>query len=130
MCLYAYALSQRGARKLLRDQATRKTFTPIDIGIGDWCENDPSVKCIGVFPQLVDSHKGPGRLNQDSDIGSFSEEEVRTRGYTFNLARSTRLNIDRLLDGQGEGGLERQWPDDGWPVGKLGTKAVGRVIDD
>ena len=128
VCLYGYALSFRGARKLLRGQAQRKTFLPIDIGIGYMCRDDPNFKCVGVFPQLIDSHKGAGRLSRDSDIGTFSAQSVRQKGYTFNIVHSTRLNIDHLLAGETDK-IERQWPTDPEVQGQLRAKPVGRVFD-
>ena len=128
VCLYGYALSFRGARKLLRGQAQRKEFLPIDLGIGYMCRDDPNFKCIGVFPQLIDSHKGAGRLSRDSDIGSFSAQNVRQKGYTFNIVHSTRLNIDHLLAGETDK-IERQWPEDPEVIGPLRAKPVGRVLD-
>jgi len=127
VCMYAYALSYRGARKVLRGQAVRKTFTPIDVGIGQMC-GFPDFKCISVFPQLIDSHKGPGRINRDSDIGSYSAEEVRPQGFTFNIVHSTRLNMDVLLnDSLAE--AERQWPEDPRIIGPPKSMPVGRVLD-
>ena len=129
VCLYAYALSYRGARKLLRHEATRKTFTPIDIGVGDWCQNSPDVKCIGVFPQLIDSHKAAGRISRDSDIGNYSAQEVRQKGFTFNIVHSTRLNVDHLLAGEMDK-IERQWPTDHEVSGPPRGKPLGRVPED
>ena len=128
VCLYGYALSLRGARKILRGQAQLQTFVPIDIGIGYMCRDDPNFKCIGVFPQLIDSHKGAGRLSRDSDIGTFSAQSVRQKGYTFNIVHSTRLNIDHLLAGEMDK-IERQWPNDPEVKGSLRAKPVGRVGD-
>ncbi len=125
-CLYAYALSYRGALRLLRGQALRKTFQPIDIGISEMCKTD--FKCIGVFPQIVDSHKAAGRLSRDSDIGSYSAKEVRQKGYTFNIVHSMRLNMDRLLADK-EAPIERQWPDDPVVVGQPRLRPMGRVVD-
>ena len=128
VCLYAYALSYRGALRLLRGQALRKTFTPIDIGISQMCGSEETeFKCVGVFPQLVDSHKAAGRLSRDSDIGSYSPQEVRQRGYTFNIVHSMRLNMDRLLADK-EAPIERQWPDDPSVVGQPRLRPMGRVM--
>ena len=126
LCLYAYALSYRGAQKMLRDQARMTKFAPIDIAIGDWCESDPDVKCIGVFPQLIDSHKAAGRLSRDSDIGSYSADEYRHRGYTFNIVHSTRLNVDHLVDGEWDR-IERQWPTDPEVIGPPRPKPMSRI---
>ena len=111
-CLYAYALSYRGAQKLLFGQAARKTFTPIDVAIGQMCGSSTSdFKCIGVFPQLIDSHKAAGTMNRDSDIGSYPEDQIRDKGYTQNIVHSTVLNLERLLNDSSTT-AERQWPKD------------------
>jgi hypothetical protein len=128
LCLYAYALSYRGARKLLRDQSLLTEFKPIDIGIGDWCQNNPDVKCIAVFPQIIDTHKAAGRLSRDSDIGQYSVEETRQQGFTFNIVHSARLNVDHLLAGEMDK-IERQWPEDPIIEGPAMVKAMGRVGD-
>ena len=65
--------------------------------------------CIGVFPQLMDSHKMAGTMDRDSNIDTYPSDQVRTRAYTANIIHSTRVNVDRLL--RGEEPLS-QWPDD------------------
>ncbi|KAL8950573.1 MAG: hypothetical protein Q9222_003407 [Ikaeria aurantiellina] len=111
VCLYSYALSYRGAQKVLRWQNNVKKFHPIDIGIGYQCRDDPNFKCIAVFPQMVDSHKAAGRQSRDSDIGSYDPNQVREKGYTYNIVRSTRLNIDNLMTPGPNMALEDQWTD-------------------
>ena len=111
VCLYSYALSYRGARKMLRWQATVKEFQPIDVAVGHQCRDDPGFKCIAVFPQLVDTHKGAGRKSRDSDIGAFDPKDIREKGFTPNIMQSTRLNMDALIKGE-EAQIEYQWPQD------------------
>ncbi|KAL8737016.1 MAG: hypothetical protein Q9181_002103 [Wetmoreana brouardii] len=111
VCLYSYALSFRGAQKVLRWQNTVKEFNPIDMGIGYQCRDDPNFRCIAAYPQLVDSHKAAGRESQDSDIGAFDPKKIREKGLTWNIARSTRLNVDNLIYGGSEAKIEDQWSD-------------------
>lgn len=111
VCLYSYALSYRGAQKVLRWQNNVKRFNPIDIGIGNQCKNDPNFKCIAVFPQLVDSHKSAGRQSRDSDIGQFDPKQIREKGFTYNIVRSTRLNIENLMNHGQDAKIEDQWTD-------------------
>ncbi|KAL8650020.1 MAG: hypothetical protein Q9210_004070 [Variospora velana] len=108
VCLYSYALSYRGAQKLLRWQNNVKEFNPIDMGIGYQCRDDPNFKCIAVYPQVVDSHKAAGRQSRDSDIGAFDPNHIREKGFTHNIARSTRLNVENLMHGAD---IENQWAD-------------------
>ncbi|KAL8677707.1 MAG: hypothetical protein Q9186_005891 [Xanthomendoza sp. 1 TL-2023] len=111
VCLYSYALSYRGAQKVLRWQNNIKQFNPIDMGIGYQCRDDAHFKCIAVFPQLVDSHKAAGRHSRDSDIGSYDPKAMREKGFTQNIVRSTRLNIDNLMNGGRNAKMEDQWDD-------------------
>ncbi|KAL8719193.1 MAG: hypothetical protein Q9225_003772 [Loekoesia sp. 1 TL-2023] len=111
VCLYSYALSYRGAQKILWWQNKVKVFNPIDMGIGYQCRDDPNFKCIAIFPQIVDSHKAAGRQSRDSDIGSFDPKSIREKGFTYNIARSTRLNIENLIYGGKDAKIEDQWPD-------------------
>ncbi|KAG8531344.1 uncharacterized protein KY384_002973 [Bacidia gigantensis] len=110
ICLYSYALSYSGAQKVLRQQAVRTKWAPIDLGMGEMCKDQAQpFNCIGVFPQLVDSHKMAGAYARDSNIDQNPKDDVREMAYTFNLKYSTRLNVDRLLRGEAP---ITQWPDD------------------
>lgn len=108
-CLYAYGLSYRGAQKILFHLSMSYYHRPVDFGIHDMC-NDHSrgFRCIGVFPQLVDSHRGAGSSSKDSDISKGQEME-RKKGFSFNIVRSTRLNVGHLIAGE-EDKIESQWP--------------------
>ncbi|KAI4101041.1 MAG: hypothetical protein LQ339_005269 [Xanthoria mediterranea] len=111
VCLYSYALSYRGAQKMLQWQNNVKRFEPIDIGLGYQCRDDANFKCIAVFPQLVDSHRSAGRASRDSDISTADATQMRERGYTHNIVRSTRLNLDNLIRGGHSARVENQWGD-------------------
>ncbi|KAL8933409.1 MAG: hypothetical protein Q9211_005796 [Gyalolechia sp. 1 TL-2023] len=111
VCMYSYALSFRGAQKVLRWQNNVDILQPIDIAMGNQCRNDPNFKCIAVFPQLVDSHKAAGRLSRDSDIGTYDPNNIRAKGLTQNIVRSTRLNVEHLVYDGDNAKIEDQWPD-------------------
>ncbi|KAL8772992.1 MAG: hypothetical protein Q9209_002012 [Squamulea sp. 1 TL-2023] len=108
-CLYAYALSYRGAQKILFHLSMSYYNRPVDFGIHDMC-NDHSrgFRCIGIFPQIVDSHRGAGSSLKDSDI-SKGDEVDRKKGFSYNIVRSTRLNVEHLIDGE-DAKIESQWP--------------------
>ena len=126
ICLYAYALSFRGAQKLLRAQATRKTFVAIDLGIGDMCQSrDIPFNCVGVYPGIVDSHRTAGSELKDSNINQELENHIRDNAYTFNMIYSSRLNTERILRGEK---AVSQWPEDGEDEGRGGETRY-RVID-
>ena len=114
-CLYSYALSYRGAQKMLQVQSSLTKFYPIDIGIRVMCRDRDTFKCVGVFPQIIDSHKAAGSIERDSDITNFEKEKKRIKGYTNNIVRSTRLNWAPLLAGTPDK-FEVQYPKDTYAV--------------
>lgn len=71
-------------------------------------DHSRNFRCIGVFPQMVDSHRGAGSSSKDSDI-SHAEEQVRKKGFSYNIVRSTRLNVGHLIEGEMDK-IESQWP--------------------
>ena len=111
VCLYAYALSYRGAQKMLHSQSTIPRFLPVDFAFRVMCRDHEDFRCIGVFPQIVDSHRAAGRLDRDSDNTIFDKTKVREKGYTANIVRSTRLNWAPMLAGDMEK-VEVQFPKD------------------
>ena len=110
-CTYSYALSLHGARKILKWLSMDIYSGPIDIGLRNMCgDKARGFKCIGVFPQIIGDHKPAGASHKDSDIG-INDGTIRQQGFSFNVVKSTRRNVDALTDGD-EDRVVAQWPDD------------------
>ncbi|KAI9842556.1 MAG: hypothetical protein M1837_007069 [Sclerophora amabilis] len=102
VCLYGYALSLRGAQKFLYYLSLHPFNTAVDLGIREMCQDrSRDFRCVAVFPQLVDSHKAAGPQSRDSDIGKPPDEN-REKGFTYNIKYSTRLNWNKLMNGQSD----------------------------
>lgn len=111
VCTYSYALSYRGAQKILYHMSMSVYSDPVDIGYRNMCsKKERNFRCISVFPQLVDSHRAAGSDIKDSDIGE-RKGVFRAKGYTPNIVHSTRLNTPNLIDGE-MSKIESQWPDE------------------
>ena len=111
-CTYAYAVSYHGAQKMLKWMSMDIYNSPVDFGLHDMCSDKKrNFKCIGVFPQIIGDHKPAGGANKDSDIGNGKKEEVRKKGFSYNVVTSARINADRLIDGHPELATS-QWPDE------------------
>ena len=111
MCTYAYGLSYHGAQKLLKYMSTDMYGDPMDVGLHNMCyQAKRGFKCISAFPQIFGIHRAVGAANRDSDIVS-EEGGDRDIGFSFNIARSTRLNLDALIDGRRDQ-VVSQWPAD------------------
>ena len=112
-CLFAYALSQQGARKMLYHLGLHGEAIMVDTKMAEMCGNPKyNFRSFGVFPQLVDSIR-VGATNEESDISGLDPGLMRKspnpRRYTFNIKHSVRLNAERLLAGEQ---AVSQWPDE------------------
>ncbi|CAJ2508808.1 Uu.00g138340.m01.CDS01 [Anthostomella pinea] len=115
ICTFAYALSQRGARKVLFDLSVNHLTGPFDNALAGLCRRavsthgieDPAAagdggldtKCISVTPPLYFHHKARGLVDGDSDIKAINDGQVRERGSTENIVWSARGNIDNMILG-------------------------------
>ncbi|KAK5071940.1 hypothetical protein LTS08_000964 [Lithohypha guttulata] len=117
-CTYAYAVTQKAARRILLDLGLERLDRPIDHMLRDWCEGKfaeqgPPRTCIGVLPTLFDSYRREGAGEADSDIdGDKAHIGFREKAHTLNIRKSTRMNLRKLMDGEA--------PEDQYPDGKFG----------
>lgn len=122
LCTASYALSLRGARKILAHYTNTLNFAPIDLGLHKLCaEQILGFRCVAVFPQLWGSHRQAGFVSRDSDINGkgLREGNIRKEPMTFNIVHSVRLNADRIIV-NGTGAVKSQWDD--MPVLKEGLR--------
>lgn len=114
LCTQAYALSLRGARRILHYYGAVQTssFAPIDLGIHELCRDQPfGFKCVAVFPTLWGSHRDAGPKDRDSDIQTVdegTEVQVREKGEAHSIVHSVRLNAGNLVKGEE---VTSQWDD-------------------
>lgn len=100
----AYAVSQRGARKLLYHLSLLPFNDAVDQGMGWMCKYKiAGLKCIAPFPSLVGVSKPPGGTDRWSDIShveEWAQGHVFDKGLSLRVMYSTKQNIDRLLNGE------------------------------
>lgn len=134
ICTFAYALSLRGARKILYDLSVDKLSGPFDNAlaglcrraVGSWSglargeavqgDRGLDTKCLSVTPPLFFHHKARGPVSADSDIQDYGggggegedtpPSEVRVKGSTENIVWSARLNLLNMIAGRE---MESQW---------------------
>ncbi|KAG9246189.1 hypothetical protein BJ878DRAFT_498189 [Calycina marina] len=105
ICSFAYAVSQRGARKILFDLSIDHLTGPFDNALAGLCRHGRDkqrmgMQCISVTPPLFDHHKAKGTVSKDSDIQKYGAGgAVREVGWTENIVWSARGNIHKLLLG-------------------------------
>ncbi|KAI0850260.1 glycosyltransferase family 25 protein [Daldinia vernicosa] len=115
ICTFAYALSQRGARKVLLDLSVDHLTGPFDNALAGLCRRAVSTwgvedgavagdrgldaKCVSVTPPVFFHHKARGLVNADSDIQTVQDGQVRDKGSTENIVWSARNNIKNMVMG-------------------------------
>lgn len=109
ICSFAYALSRRGARKVLLDMSIDRLGAPVDNALASLCRDGASgnadglrARCISVTPPLFFHHRAKGSTGRDSDIQGGSEgapASFREKGSTENIVWSARNNIRNMILG-------------------------------
>lgn len=111
LCTQSYALSLRGAQKILQHYTTTLSFHPIDLSLHNLCkEHILGFNCVAAFPQLWGSHRTVGNTNRDSDIAKMGKGSIREKATTGNIVHPMRLNAEKIIM-HGLGSVESQWDD-------------------
>jgi len=112
VCSLAYAVSQRGARRLLYELGVNRYNAPFDIMLDQFCDGTKSTSihgtCISAQPEFFSHHRPRGKKNAQSEIDDHGEgfNEV---AFTKNIQWSVRSNYRKLLLGEQ---VVDQWRDD------------------
>lgn len=97
---WAYAVSYSGALKIVNELGLTNISAAFDVDLGYMCR-DGKINCISVHPPLFGSHKAAGNAAKNSDIvSSSSNDKTRQRPFTYNIAKSVRLNMHHLVYGE------------------------------
>ncbi|KAH7324214.1 hypothetical protein B0I35DRAFT_423740 [Stachybotrys elegans] len=111
VCTFAYAVSYKGAVKMLEDVALSDMSDAFDFLLRFFCEGDRGMrahKCLAHQPGLFFSHRPRGPLKSDSDIRDKGDG-FRDKAYTDMVRLSVRLNAHAIIDGTE---LTDQYPDE------------------
>jgi hypothetical protein len=115
VCTSGYAVSQRGAQKLLLEVGLMDVERPVDVLLALFCTQangrETDKVCLGVQPGLFQHHRpaGPGGAASDIDT-SDGAKAAKEHASTDMLRWSTIMNAHVLLDGGHE--FWDQLPDD------------------
>ncbi|RMJ21493.1 glycosyltransferase family 25 protein [Aspergillus sp. HF37] len=111
ICSLAYAVSKRGARRLLYELGVNRFDSPFDIMLRDVCEgtnNRSRGVCLTVQPPLFNHHRPAGHSGFYNDISAHPDEMVE-EPRTDMIRYSARLNILKLVLGMTN--YDDQFPD-------------------
>jgi hypothetical protein len=119
VCSLAYAVSQRGARRILYELSVKNYTSEYDNMMREMCDGEEmrgtKLTCLTTQPALFTHWKPRGSKKKESDISSI-KDEWRETGWSRNVRWSVRLNMEKLIRGDVDGWTD-QWPD----TGKEGT---------
>jgi GR25 family glycosyltransferase involved in LPS biosynthesis len=116
-CFAGWAVSLRGAEKILHKLSMLPYELAVDLGVAEMCAHGTyNIVCLAPFPAYVGISKPAGNSNRGSDIvdgnGKGRAGDVATRDNAGGKFRkepeservvfSTRMNIPRLLVGETE----------------------------
>lgn len=100
ICSFAYAVSYRGAQKILLALALKGSNLAFDNNLAFFCRDGHlDIKCVSVQPMLFMHHRPAGNMNKDSDIQTGNGKSIRQKGFTENIVFSVRLNLEQLIMG-------------------------------
>jgi hypothetical protein len=101
VCSLAYAVSQQGARNMLREIALKPATDAFDILLRFYCEGThgrTKQECLSINPSLFSHHRPVGPISASSDIGDHGEG-YRHEALTDMVRFSVRLNAEVILNG-------------------------------
>ncbi|RYP03719.1 hypothetical protein DL764_004951 [Monosporascus ibericus] len=101
VCTLGYAVSQRGAQKLLYEVGLKDVSDAFDILMRFFCNGGKGRKphrCLTVQPSLFHHFRPAGSIAFESDIGDHGDG-FREREYTDMVRWSVRLNAETIMDG-------------------------------
>ncbi|KAI2639630.1 glycosyltransferase family 25 protein [Hypomontagnella submonticulosa] len=113
VCSLAYAITQKGARRLLYELGLKDANTAFDIELRWFCDGTGNPdrghhNCLTVQPSLFQIHLPAGPKKGQSDISDHGDglQEKMTKVLRY----SVRMNAEALMDGRLDE-LVDQWPD-------------------
>jgi hypothetical protein len=115
VCTLGYALSQRGARRLLHEVALKDVSHAYDLLLRFFCEGEEGRgagrQCLTTQPALFHHHRMAGMVSAMSDIGDHGKNnEFREKAMTDMVRWSVRLNAEALMEGRTD--FVDQYPDE------------------
>ena len=100
ICTYVYALSYRGAQKILYALSVKELRGLFDNALSWWCtDKHQNARCLDAHPSYFMPHKAIGGVGKNSD-NNPTQGNAQEKAETKNIRFSTRLNLEQLLTGR------------------------------
>lgn len=104
VCSLGYAVTQKGARGLLREIGLRAVDAPLDMLLRYYCDGEQGRrqhKCFAPQPPIFNHHRPVGPKSANSNIGDHGNE-YNKEAHTDMVQWSVRVNADAIMDGKTE----------------------------
>ncbi|KAJ5138764.1 CAZyme family GT25 [Penicillium bovifimosum] len=114
-CMFGYAVTNRGARKIVSALSLDHLDSPVDNALNDLCagiNGRRKIECWAPFPNLIGTYRKAGSSARDSDIESYDDTDYHGE-QSWNIVYSTRQNIRELV--AGEEIVYSQWKEEDVP---------------
>ena len=99
ICTFGYALSYRGAQKVLYALSVKELRGLFDNALSWWCrDKHQNARCLDAHPSFFSHHRAVGGAGKNSD--NQKDIPANQVASTYNVRWSTRLNLERLLTGR------------------------------
>ena len=109
VCSFGYAVSNKGARKLLYALSVKELRGIFDNALSWWCtDHSQDANCIVAQPTYFFHHRPAGKANKASDIQDYGDS-THEKGHTQNIRWSTKINLEKLILGHKD--YEDSYPD-------------------
>ncbi|KAJ5567292.1 hypothetical protein N7535_006598 [Penicillium sp. DV-2018c] len=114
-CLFGYAVTNRGARKIVSALSIDRLGKEVDLALNDLCagaNGRRKIECWAPFPNLIGTYRKAGSSSRDSDIETYDTTDYHDE-LAWNMVYSTRRNIHDLV--AGEEIVYSQWKEEDVP---------------
>ena len=119
-CTFGYAITNKGARKILTALSIEHIEAPVDNAMSELCGgigDRQRIDCFAPFPNLIGTYRPAGPAYRDSDIATTGDQTIHEE-QAYNLVYSTRRNIHRLV--ASERTVFSQWGEElPWSPGEM-----------
>ena len=108
VCTTAYMMSNRGAHKF--EKIFREANSPIDLKIWSDCEHNPTLSCLGVWPQIISMAESKTNIKHTEGGQAFGHEVTEEKVVAGNgIQISARINAKEGLASLGPDHWKAEW---------------------
>ena len=99
ICTFGYAVSFKGAQKILYALSVKELRGLYDNALSWWCrDKHQGARCLSPHPAYFGQHRAVGKAGKNSD--NQPDQAGIDKAETLNIRYSARLNLEQMLLGE------------------------------